>query len=75
MTHDDKVELRELLDDKLDPIVEKMNEHHETLYSERGLKYMTLRHEGILKGVIWVVATMFTAGIGIAAAAVAGLFK
>ena len=32
MTHDDKQELIEIFDLKLDPIISKLKEHHETLY-------------------------------------------
>ncbi len=73
MTHDERQEVREILQDIIKPIVNQLNDHHETLYGngKNGLKVDVDRLKGkliqqeksqALKLSLWLLAG--AAGLG-----------
>ncbi len=61
MTHEDKQELRDLLSDKLDPIIKRLEEHHESLFARDAIRDQTQANTEFRKTTIWHLRTLWGA--------------
>ena len=77
MTHADKEEFKEIFDLKLNPIMDKLSEHHETLYGngKEGLKVQVDRLEQEAKRNAKSQAFRMTLWIGAVIAGIGGIIN